>query len=206
MSRRVSDLQLERYLAEALPPAQVGELEATLRSSTEDQAALEALRADSAAFFIAQPPAAFAHRLSPVRGPRWRWLGGLVAATAALSLAWLVVLRAPAQDDELRTKGGYAWGVSVAHGGQVRTASEASPLHGGDVLSFQVTTASPALAAVLGLSADGVHVYAPLEAVPAGVTVLRQAAQLDPLTGPEVLHLLLSPRAFAVEHRRFTKE
>jgi hypothetical protein len=202
MKRRVSDLQLERYLAEALPPAQVATLEATLRDSAEDQAALEALRADSAAFFVAQPPAAFAHRLAPARGSRWRWLGGLVAATAALSLTWLVVLRPPTQDDEVRTKGGHAWGVSVARGGQVRAASEASPLHAGDVLSFQVTTPSPAFAAVLALSADGFQVYAPLEAVPSGVTVLGQAAQLDALSGPEVLHLLLSARAFDVEQVR----
>jgi hypothetical protein len=204
MSRRTTDLQLERYLAHALGTADKAQLEATLAASPDDQAALQALRADTAALFTALPPPAFAHKLAPEPRPRrWAWLAGLLATGFAASLA-LVLLRPPpvGDDDDLRTKGGHLWRVTVTRKGALLGGVKDQPLREGDVLSFTVVSAEPGYAAVLSHAPDGFQVYAPYEPVRRGETVLHQAAELDAARGSEVLYLLVSAQEFDVEQAR----
>lgn len=194
MSRRTTDLQLERYLAEALSGEELAQLRKTLEDSEEDRVALDALRADSAAFLVKQPPAAFAHRVAPVKAARPSWWVGVLTSVAAVLVAGFIILQTP-KDDEVRTKGGHAWQVTVARDGQVRRAG-AGPLHAGDVLSFEVTMSVAGFAAVVSHAPDGFAVYAPTQPVRVGVNVLEQAAALDGATGAEVLYLLVSTRSF----------
>lgn len=205
MSRRVSDLQLERYLAEALTPTEVAQVEALLQASLEDQQALAALRADTAALFVKVPPAAFAHRVAPTpatsatRAPWWRWAGAFTASMALV--AAIVSLRLGRDDDDLRTKGSTAWRITIAHGQTLQIANEHTVLHDGDVLSFEVTSSAKAFAAVISRAPDGFQMYAPAsgtlaEPVSAGVNTLHDAAALDSTTGDEVLYLLVSTQQF----------
>jgi hypothetical protein len=199
MSRRVSDLQLERFLAQALTPAEQAELEALLATSPDDQQALASLRADTAALFVKRPPEAFAHQLAPSPPRTWRWAAALGAALAMLAVAVSVVRT---HDDDLRTKGGAAWRVTVAHGQALQVAREHTVVHEGDVLSFEVTTSAKAYAAVISHAPDGFQVYAKgsgtgqAEPLGAGVTTLHDGAQLDATQGDEVLYLLVSPQQF----------
>lgn len=202
MSRRVSDLQLERYLAQALTPAEQAQVEALLQASPEDQQALAALRADTEALFVKLPPVAFAHRVAPEAPSRarwWRWAGVLAASMALV--AAIVSVRLGRDDDDLRTKGGTAWRLTVTHGQTVHIANEHTVLHDGDVLSFEVTSSAKAYAAVISRAPDGFQIYAPVsgtqaEAVNAGVTTLHDGAALDSTTGEEVLYLLVSAQQF----------
>jgi hypothetical protein len=75
-------------------------------------------------------------------------------------------------------------------------------LREGDVLSFTIVSAQPGYAAVISRAPDGVQVYVPLEAVPAGTTLLRQAAELDGSRGEEVLYLLFGPRKVDLDDAR----
>lgn len=208
MSRRLTDLQLERYLADSLGPGERAPLEAVLEGSEADRAALAELRADSAALLVRLPPAAFAEKVAPERRPtpfgrRW-WLG---VATAAVGSLVLVLTYRPGGDDDVRTKGAVAWRVTVTRGGQTRVLERGGTAREGDVLSFEVTSGERGWVAVLSHAPDGWFVYAPRKMSQAfglqkGTAVLPEAAELDGTTGAETLFLLWSATPFDVNEAK----
>src|SRR5262245_239775 len=98
--RRFSDVELERLLANDLPPARARELEA--QSTDADRARLAALRTEHDAFLASVDVAAEVRRiaqrathLAPAARPfpwlRWVFSGGALAA--ALAALLVIVLR-----------------------------------------------------------------------------------------------------------------
>lgn len=193
MSRQLTDLQLEKFNADVLSPADKATVERVLAASPDDTEALRLLRADDAALFTALPPAAFAARVSPEK-KKSRSLGWLFGAVAAAALAVVAWQQQP--DDAFRVKGDVAWAVR-ADGPRALQAH--ARVHGGETLAFEVTTAEPVWAAVVSHAPDGWFVYVPATRVEAGVTTLPVGAQLDATTGDETLFLITAPTTFDAE-------
>lgn len=209
MNRQLTDLQLERYLAQAVSPEERATMEKLLEGSEADAEALRLLRAESEALLVSRPPAAFAQRVMPPRRSPWkRWLGGLGAlgaAAAAATIALVVSQMEPAQDDA-RTKGGVSWSVT-ASGPRPRLVQERSIVAPKETLSFQVASERPLYVAIISHAPDGWWVYAPAARkqalhVERGRTLLPQGAQLDDTEGEETLHLLSSQEPFEPERVR----
>jgi hypothetical protein len=196
MTRRLTDLLLERYLADALPSAQKAEVAAVLAASPDDAEALRVLQADTAAQWVTSPPAAVARRLVPEKRQWWVWLAPLVAAVVAV----FVVLPSKPVEPEMTAKGGVAWAVTLTRDGG--TSPLGKEAHAGDVLSFQVTTAERVFAAVLSVAADGVFVYEHAVELKPGSTLLPHAAKLDDTVGEETLVLVTCAEAFDAETLR----
>ncbi len=206
MTRRLTDLQLERYLAQALPGADAEAVRRTLAESPDDQAALRALEASTAALMTSLPPAAFIVKVSPEPKPRFRWWYGLLGVAVAAGLG-AVVLNRPSVEDEVLTKGGHAWRITVVHGNKGLTANPERPLHPDDQLVFELTSSRQAFAAVISHAPDGFQVYSPrdqsvAEQVSSGLSVLHDGAELDEKLGQEVLYLLYSTQRFDLEAAR----
>lgn len=207
MTRRLTDLQLERYLAKDLSPADRASVESTLEGSADDQAAVHELRASTAALMTSLPPAAFVAKVTPPkRTARWSWWFALAGASVAAVLAVVVVNRPPVEDDVL-TKGDHAWRITVVHGSKGLTASSDRPLHPDDQLVFELTTSRQAFAAVISHAPDGFQIYSPrdqsvAEQVSRGLSVLHDGAELDDTLGHEVVYLLYSPQRFELEPAR----
>ena len=201
MNRRLTDLQLERYLAEALSPAERAAVDQLLTQSATDAEALRLLRASTAALFVTQPPAAFVEKVMPTRRSPWRtWLGALSAVAAAAALL-LVVFRAPKEDPELGVKGGVGWHVTATSRAGTRTLMEQTLVAPGETLSFQVATDRRIYVAVVSHAPDGWWVYAPSKGIEAlrverGLTLLPEGAQLDETVGNETLYLISSDEPF----------
>ena len=70
--RHIPDALLERYLTDSLDAAQRSRLEEALTHAPQERARLEALRADSAAFLIRNPPGPLVAKLQGQRRPWWR--------------------------------------------------------------------------------------------------------------------------------------
>jgi len=91
----ISDVLLERYLSGDLSAETCARIEAALRVDSAVKARYDGLVAERQAFFAADPPAAFAHRVATIidvreeKKPRWRWL--FSPAFAALAAIVLVV-------------------------------------------------------------------------------------------------------------------
>lgn len=204
MNRRLTDLQLERYLTEALAPEQRREVESVLASSPDDAAALADLRAENEAFLVRSPAPAFAARVVRER-PKRRGLQAWFALAAVMATAGVVVLVGVNQPEEgLHAKGAVAWGVTVTHQGQTRTLESGMVVFADDVLSFQVTAAEATHVAVLSQDTNGLFAYVPSSGVKAvrvgpGVTLLPEGAKLDAILGNEELLLLSAPHSFGVE-------
>lgn len=190
MNRRTTDLQLERYLANALSDAERSQLELVLGQSEADAAALASMRASTQALFTTLPPPAFAHKLVPER-KQFRWLGGLLAVAAAGVLFFVL----PSAPSETGVKGGIGWHVEASHSHGARTLLEGATVSVGTTLSFQVASDGPSYVAVISHAPDGWWVYAPEDKTQAlrvnkGMTLLPQGAQLDAQEGPETLYLI----------------
>lgn len=104
---RVSDLLLERYLANDLDAEKHARVAEAIKNQPELQARVAALQADTAAFHAAHPPEPFAHMVATqaahrrgesVKTPWWRraFVPALVSATAACAL--VIILLRTAQD------------------------------------------------------------------------------------------------------------
>lgn len=197
MKRQLTDLQLERYLADALSLEERAAVEKALSHSNADVAALHALRASTEALFIALPPAAFAHRLSPVSKPLWKgWFGALGVAVAAAAVFFLAL---PKPTPELSIKGASGWHVTASL--PARTLSSHAFINTGETLRFQITSDRPLYVAVISHAPDGWWVYAPAKGetaarVEPGLTVLGDGAQLDDSVGEETLYLVSSDSLF----------
>lgn len=206
MNRRLSDLQLERYLAEAVSPEERTAMDAVLAQSAPDADALQQLRASTAALFVTAPPVAFVEKVMPTRKSPWRgWLGALGALAAAAAL--LLVVRSQQGDDETRVKGGIGWHVTVTGQTGTHTLMESAQVLAGDTLTFQVATERPAFVAVISHAPDGWWVYAPAAGnsavrVERGLTVIPDAARLDETEGDETIYLVSSEQPFDPEKLR----
>jgi hypothetical protein len=207
MNRRLTDLQLERYLAEALSPAERAAVESVLAQSTSDSDALQQLRASTAALFVTAPPAAFVEKVMPTRRSAWRvWFGAFSAVAAAVALL-LVVVRGQRDDDYTGVKGGIGWHVTVTGQMGSRTLVGSAQVMPGETLSFQVATEKQAFVAVISHAPDGWWVYAPASGnqavrVERGVTTIPDGAQLDETEGDETLYLVSSEQPFDPEKLR----
>lgn len=199
MNRRLTDLQLERYLAEALSADERSAVDRVLAESAPDAEALRLLQASTAALFVTQPPAAFAEKVMPTKRSSWRaWLGALSAVAAAGAL--LLIFRSP-QEPESSVKGGVGWHVTVSGQAGMRTLLEQAVVAPGETLSFQVASDKPVFVAVLSHAPDGWWVYAPAAGnhalrVERGLTLIPDGAQLDETEGDETLYLVSSEEPF----------
>ncbi|MFT3712335.1 MAG: hypothetical protein QM817_32210 [Archangium sp.] len=190
MKRKLTDLHLERYAADALNPVEREQVKKVLAESPADAEALRLLEADTAAFLVKMPAAPFAEKVMPTPKPSpFRlWWGALVAVAAAVSF---VVFR-PVEQPDIIVKGDVAWkvtasGKAVASGASVRE---------GDTLEFEVTTGAPRWVAVVSHAPDGWFVYVPAMKVETGHLLLPTGAKLDATKGSESLHLLSSEAPF----------
>lgn len=205
MTRRLSDLQLERYQAEALPPEERAAVDQVLAQSQADAEALRVLRTENAAFFVTQPPAAFVEKVMPTKRSPWRWLGALSAVAAA---ALLLIVRSQSGDgEETRVKGGVGWHVTVSGQTGTRTLMDSTQVAPGDTLSFQVATERQVFVAVISHAPDGWWVYAPSAGkdavrVARGLTLIPDGARLDETEGEETLYLVSSEQPFEPERLR----
>ncbi|HLL00190.1 MAG TPA: hypothetical protein VK539_06360 [Myxococcaceae bacterium] len=208
-SRRIPDSLLEHYLADALDARTRAQLEETMASSPLDQARLQELRADSAAFLIQHPSGPLVERFRQQRKRRqwWRWTVRLTLAAVFLVLPMLVPHEMfPAPGDPIeppyQTKGP---AILVVHrktdqGSEVVRSSV--PLAPGDSIRFEVKAAGNGFVAVLGLDARGVvTVYHPYDGTAAASYDVAQpflpgAFVLDETLGREDLYVLTSPRPF----------
>jgi hypothetical protein len=196
MSRRVTDLQLERFLADALSPEERAAVEAVLARSSADAEALRALRADDAAVLVAHPPGAFARKVFPARPRRLGWWP--LVAFAGVAAAVVLALRvSPAP--ERSVKGSVAWKVTRTNATGTASLGPKGEVAPGDTLSFEVTAPVPLWAAVVSHAPDGWFVYVPAERLAAGHFLLSQGAQLDATVGEETLLLLSSEAPFEAQ-------
>lgn len=199
-SRRIPDALLERYLAEALDTEAKAHLEKLLSESSADQARLEALRADSAAFLLRHPPEAVAARLeSSQKRPAWfRWPMLLVPVLAAAVV--LLVVGLP--DDPYTIKGSVVLVLHRKVGQGSAPVSPDVPLVPGDAIRFEVKAPASGFVAVLGRDARGtITVYYPYggtkpTAFDASQPLLPGAISLDDTLGREDVYVLHSAHAF----------
>ncbi len=206
MTRRLTDLQLERYQAEALSAQERAAVDQVLAQSSEDAEALRLLRADNAAFLVSQPAAPFVEKVMPTKRSPWRWLGALSAVAAAAALL-LVVRNQGAGDDDTRVKGGVGWHVTVSSQTGTHTLMDSAQVAPGDTLSFQVATEKQVFVAVISHAPDGWWVYAPSQGKDAvrvgrGLTLIPDGARLDETEGDETIYLVSSEEPFEPERLR----
>lgn len=197
MTRRLTDLQLERFNADALSPAEKAAVEAVLAQSADDTEALRLLKADDAAYFLSNPPAAFVAKVAPAPKKQRSWLASLMTfgAVAAAMVALLVWRGGFLDEPDYGVKGDVAWRVTAAD----RVLQPGGVLHEGDVLSFQVTTGQPRWVAVISHAPDGWFVYSAAERVEEGESLLKTGAKLDATKGDETLYLVSAPEPFDAE-------
>lgn len=199
MNRRLTDLQLERYLAEALPAEERAAVDRVLAESAPDAEALRLMQASTAALFVTLPPAAFVEKVMPTKKSSWRvWLGALGAVAAAAAL--LLVVRSQ-QEPESSVKGGVGWHATVSGQAGTRTLLQQAIVAPGETLSFQVASDKPVFVAVLSHAPDGWWVYAPAAGnqavrVERGLTLIPDGAQLDETEGNETLYFVSSEEPF----------
>jgi hypothetical protein len=177
----LSALHLDRFALGELDDAAADEVRAHLKSCARCSQAVESMRPREPL-----PPL----RAVPVR-PRSRAIR-LAAAAAGLAAAAsvLLMLRTPVPRE--RSKGsGFALGMYVQHGGEVRRAAAGEEVAPGDAVRFTVTAPADGYVAVLSLDAQGRgSIYYPAgpraAPVPAGSDVaLPLGTKLDATVGEE---------------------
>jgi len=214
--RRLTDLELERWLVGDLP-------EPRRRAASEaDRARLEALRAEHAAWLATVDVAAELRaieqrvaRAAPAR-QRWRpvrWVAsaGAVAAAAAVVLL-LVVARGPAgheprDDDDLRTKGDSVALIMYVAGaeGAGRRLATGDPARPGDRVRFEVRVPDRGYVAIVGIDGPGnATIYYPFgghepAAIDPSGGVLPGAIALDATPGVERFYAVYAARPFALD-------
>ena len=205
--RALTDLELERWLADDLPD------ERTRAATAADRARLDELRREHAALLAAidvgDEVRAIRRRAVATPGrlvTRRAWLvsGGVVAAAA---VAVVVVLRGrPAEPDDLRPKGDtIGLVVHVATAGGSRPVAGDGTVRVGDRIRFEVSVPRPGYVAVIGVDRSGTStVYYPFGgAAPARVdagagAVLPGAVELDATEGDEAIYAAYSEHRFAL--------
>ncbi|HEX3759546.1 MAG TPA: DUF4384 domain-containing protein [Kofleriaceae bacterium] len=211
--RALTDLELERWLVGDLPE------DRTRAATAADQARLDELRRDQAAFLagidvggeVRAIRARAAGRPSR-RHPRRVWLvsGGALAA-AAVAVVVLLRGRPEPEPDDVRTKG-----ASVGLVVHVATADGSRPImrdggvRAGDRIRFEVSVPRPGYLAVIGIDPSGAAtVYYPFGgAAPARIgadagAVLPGAVQLDATDGDEAIYAVYGEQTFALGEALF---
>ena len=210
--RALTDLELERWLAGALPD------ERTRRASDADRARLEELRAEHAALLagtdLAEEVAAIERRVAR-EAPRrrfaaWRWAAGGALAAAAAALIVVPRLRdVPAEDDLLPKGSAIGLIVHVADRAGSHRVASGDTVQAGDRVRFELSVARPGYVAVIGIDGAGtVAVYypvggqAPAPIDPRGGGVLPGAVELDDTPGDEQFLAIYAEQPFALDPAR----
>lgn len=208
MSRQVKDPVLEAYQAETLDAAARAQVEQLLATSPADQARLTELRAESQAFLIQHPPAAFVAKLAPQKAKAW-WAWLPLAALVATGLAVVVI----------QGREGVTGGPAVSFKGEQglaltihrRTDSGSEVLgpdavvHAGDEVRFSASAPAPGYLAIFSgdeLTALVPNSEGPAMSAPMGVVLLDGAGKLDEAPGPEHFVLIWSAQPFTVAQGR----
>jgi hypothetical protein len=210
--RTFTDLELERLLANDLPPSRAAEIES--KATAADRARLEELRAEHAAFLatvdVDAEVRAIGKRMAtiePVPAPRrwWRWLaaGGTLAAAAATLVLVLRRGERPADDPDLQIKGD---GVSLVVHTPTRRLANGDTVLSGERIRFEVLATRRGYVTIVGVDGTGKpSVYVPfggaaaIELDPAASSILPGAIQLDTTPGDETFFAFFSERPFAIE-------
>lgn len=209
--RPIPDALLERYLTDSLDAEQRARIEAALANAPQERARLEALRADSAAFLIRNPPGPLVAKLQVTRRPWWRSGPALLmeglAVVAVASL--LFALQGEAlrnklfpDDPEFTVKGSVVLRVYRKRGNSGVPVAPGSQLSPQDVLRFEVKAGASGFVAVLSRDGRGVaSVYHPFESAEAAAydaaqPLLPGAVELDDTLGHEDVYALYSPHPF----------
>lgn len=204
--RKLTDLELERVLAEDLPMRELG---------AADRTRLDQLRAANAAFVAAVDVDAEVRDIRaraaalPARRRWWQLalpLGALVAAAAVL----LVVVRRPKQassEDDVQYKGdGITLVVHVATPTGSQQLRKDDVVHAGDRVRFEVGGRTDGFIAVIGIDGNGAatvyfpfgsHAPTALDAARGGL--LPGAIELDATPGDEHLYAVHSVHPFSFD-------
>jgi hypothetical protein len=216
--RTLTDLELERWLAEDLPA------ERARAATAADRARLEELRGEHAAFLasvdVGAEIRAIGQRVAraaragqePRIATRRTWLvsGGALAA-AALVIVLALRGRRPDPDDDLRPKGGsIGLVIHVATGSGSQPIAGADPVHPGDRIRFEVSVPGPGYLAVVGIDSSGTAtVYYPFGGtapakIDAGAgAVLPGGVELDATLGDEQIYAVYAAQTFALDDALF---
>ena len=198
--RPIPDALLERHAAGDLTGEALERVERALATSPAEKARLEALRADSAAFLIQQPPGPVAARLEKPRRPSWMFWVPLVAVAAGVLV---FVAAPPVAEPDSSVKGAVSLSAFRQRAdGTVETLTTGQIVHPGDAIRFQVTAPGPGFLAVL--SRDGARkstTYHPFNGVKAAPfdpkqPLLEGAIALDEVKGRETVWAVFGPQAF----------
>lgn len=203
--RPIPDALLELYLLDELPSNAKADVEARLSASAAEQARLDDLRADSAAFFVSHPPASLAARVVPSKAPsRWAaWFSVALAGATAASLAFATLVSTP-DEESYGIKGAPALIVHRQSEKGSTSVASGSTLKPGDTLAFEVRAPSHGFVAVLSRDGSGhVTAYFPTgssDAAPYSpqAPVLHGAIKLDETPGAETAWLVFSTQPFAL--------
>ena len=189
-----SALHLDRFLLDELDPAAAAEVRAHLPGCHRCSEAVEVLRPREAL-----PPLLVA----PLR-PRRRWVRVAAAAAGLAAAASVLLLVRPGPTE--RSKGnGFALGMYVQHGGEVRRAGPGEPVAPGDAVRFAVTAPEGGYLAVLSLDPAGhASIYYPPASRAAPVAAgsdqpLPLGTRLDQTRGEERIVGLLCSSAVELE-------
>jgi hypothetical protein len=209
-------LQLERYLAQALPLDEANAMRVALESSPDDLARWQELRADSEAFLVEHPPGPVWESLqkkggvSATRPKRVRWAG--FAALASLATATLLTIRSFNIGEAVVDESAFIpKGSAVFFRAHQQTESGSTPVEAGgsvetgSAVRFEVRAPQPGFVAVLARnpSTRMVSVYYPFGGTEAAAyepnaPLLPGALQLDVEPGEEELVALYSKAPFAL--------
>jgi hypothetical protein len=203
---------LDEYLAGELGAEASERASAHLASCDHCAGRRAAREADQRAFLEAAPTfEAHASRVQRVHGtasgPRRRTVIA-AASVLALAAAALLIVRAPRQDGETRSKGGVRIGFYVKRGEQVTRGSAGQAVRAGDALRFVYSAPGDAYLALFNLDARGAAVYFPDRSASAasvrkGSEVpLDFSVRLDDSPGVEQVHALFCPGPFPIEPLR----
>ena len=141
----LSALHLDRFALGELDGAAADEVRAHLETCARCSEALEAMRPREPL-----PPLRAVRPQPRRRSIRWVAAGAGLAAAASL----LLVLR-PSLPRERSKGSGFALGMYVQHGGEVRRAAAHEEVAPGDAVRFTVTAPADGYVAVLSLDAQG---------------------------------------------------
>ena len=209
--RKFTDLELERSLANDLPPQRAREL--TERATEADRNRLGELAVEHQAFLaqvdVPDEVRAIERRAArmapePPARVRWRWLfsgGALAAAVATVIL--IVTRRSEPPIDDFQTKGdGVSLIVHAASGSQLKTGDTVQP---GTRIRFEINAGRRGYVAVVGFDGTGeTTVYYPFgSTLPAAIDprtdpLLPGAVELDATPGDERFFAVYAEQPFSI--------
>jgi hypothetical protein len=200
----VTDLELERYLADDLSDAERQKVEAQVAQRPDVQAYLAQRRAEKEAFRAKQPPlpVLLSPRARPVSRSPWPALAAVGLALAA-SLA-LVVLTPQLRGDEssIAARGRPKITVVVLRGDSLFEYREGVLLTAGDRIRLTVESPSSGYVTVIGRDSNRMPVvhYENVKAMP-GSFIVPDSLELDDSPGPEELLVFFTAEPIRPEEK-----